>query len=397
MLSVEEAKKILMDAVPLPETGKMKVQDSLGYVLAADLLSPIDVPLFDQSAVDGYAICFDRNKLKGNVFTLTREIKAGDAPILKMKINTAVRIFTGAPVPSNANCVVMQEKVNVAEQQVEVIEEFLKEGSNIRRKGNQIRKGGAGLKKGITLSPAAIGFLNTIGCSIVKVFKKPRIGILVTGNELVKAGNKLKPGQIYESNSGTLESVLLQSGYKAGRKSHVKDEKKLVLSAVKKLLANNDVLIISGGISVGKYDFVKEVLAALKVKELFYKVAQKPGKPLFVGMKGRKIVFAVPGNPAAALVCYYQYILPTLDKLSGKENLGLEKVMMKSNTDYTGKGDRSLFLKSLIENGGVSILDGQDSDNLLSFSGANSLVYLPIENLEIRRGDAVEVFKFPSR
>lgn len=397
MLSVEEAKKILMDAVPLPETGKMKVQDSLGYVLAADLLSPIDVPLFDQSAVDGYAICFDRNRLKGNVFTLTREIKAGDAPILKMKINTAVRIFTGAPVPSNANCVVMQEKVNVAEQQVEVIEEFLKEGSNIRRKGNQIRKGGAGLKKGITLSPAAIGFLNTIGYSIVKVFKKPRIGILVTGNELVKAGNKLKPGQIYESNSETLESVLLQSGYKAGQKSHVKDEKKLVLSAVKKLLANNDVLIISGGISVGKYDFVKEVLAALKVKELFYKVAQKPGKPLFVGMKGRKIVFAVPGNPAAALVCYYQYILPTLDKLSGKENLGLEKVMMKSNTDYTGKGDRSLFLKSLIENGGVSILDGQDSDNLLSFTGANSLVYLPIENLEIRRGDAVEVFKFPSR
>lgn len=396
MLSVEEAKKILMDAVPLPETGKIKVQESLGYVLAADLLSPIDVPLFDQSAVDGYAICFDRNKLKGNVFPLTREVKAGDAPFSKMKINTAVRIFTGAPVPSNANCVVMQEKVNVAEQQVEIVEELLKEGSNIRRKGNQIRKRTTGLKKGTTLSPAAIGFLNTIGCALVKVFKKPRIGILVTGNELVKAGNKLMPGQIYESNTGTLESALLQSGYKTSKKNHVKDEKKMVLSAVKKLLASNDVLIIAGGISVGKYDFVKEVLAALKVNELFYKVAQKPGKPLFVGMKGRKMVFAVPGNPAAALVCYYQYILPTLDKLSGKENPGLKKEMMKSNTDYTGKGDRSLFLKSLVENGGVSILDGQDSDNLLSFSGANSLVYLPVENLEIRRGDAVEVFKFPS-
>ena len=126
MLSVEEAKKILMDAVPVPEVGKIKVQESLGYVLAADLLSPIDVPLFDQSAVDGYAICFDRNRLKGNVFPLTREVKAGDAPLSKMKINTAVRIFTGAPVPSNTSCVVMQEKVNVAEQHVEVIEEFLK-------------------------------------------------------------------------------------------------------------------------------------------------------------------------------------------------------------------------------------------------------------------------------
>ena len=396
MLSVEEAKKILMDVVPVPETGIIKVQESLGYVLAADVLSPIDVPLFDQSAVDGYAICFNRNSLTRNIFPLAHELKAGDPPLPKMKLNTAVRIFTGAPVPSNANCVVMQEKVIRVDQQVEVSKEFLKENSNIRRKGNQIKKGTIGLMKGTALSPAAIGFLNTIGCAVVKVFKKPRIGILVTGNELVKPGIKLKPGQIYESNSGTLGSALMQSGYIAGQKIQAKDEKKIVLSAVKKLLATNDVLIISGGISVGKYDFVKEVLATCNVNELFYKVAQKPGKPLFVGKKGMKLIFAVPGNPAAALVCYYQYILPALDKMSGKENPGLEKILLKSNTDYTGKGDRALFLKSVVENGGVSILDGQDSDNLLSFSRANSLVYLPIENLEIRRGDAVEVYKFPS-
>jgi molybdopterin molybdotransferase len=289
----------------------------------------------------------------------------------------------------------MQERTILRDGIVTIEEGFIKAGSNIRVKGNQLKKGDCGLQKGIVVSPAAIGFLCGIGCTEIKVFRKPKIGILTTGNELVTAGKKLKPGQIYESNQATLSAALMQSGYSVELKLKAKDKKELVKDAVKKILSACDVLIISGGISVGKYDFVKDVLTGLSVKELFYKVSQKPGKPLFVGKKGKQLIFAVPGNPAAALVCFYQYVLPALNKLSGFPDQKSSTQKLKSELMYSGNGDRSLFLKAIATQEKVRILDGQDSDNLQSFAKANALVYLPKDQLTISEGEIVDVFLFP--
>lgn len=395
MVTVEEAKSILMNSIPAPGIARQSVISSLGFVLAEDVISKYAIPLFSQSAVDGFAICMDLKDEPLLTFPVIGELKAGDPPIKRMKPNSAIRIFTGAPVPADTFCVVMQERTILRDGIVTIEEGFIKAGSNIRVKGNQLKKGDCGLQKGIVVSPAAIGFLCGIGCTEIKVFRKPKIGILTTGNELVTAGKKLKPGQIYESNQATLSAALMQSGYSVELKLKAKDKKELVKDAVKKILSACDVLIISGGISVGKYDFVKDVLTGLSVKELFYKVSQKPGKPLFVGKKGKQLIFAVPGNPAAALVCFYQYVLPALNKLSGFPDQKSSTQKLKSELMYSGKGDRSLFLKAIATQEKVRILDGQDSDNLQSFAKANALVYLPKDQLTISEGEIVDVFLFP--
>lgn len=395
MVTVEEAKSILMNAIPGPGIIRQSVINSLGYVLAEDVFSKNDLPLFSQSAVDGFALCMNSKVASRMTFPVAGELKAGDAPMKRMRPNSAIRIFTGAPVPTNAFCVVMQERTILNGGTVTIEPGVIKAESNIRFKGNQLRKGECGLQKGILISPAAIGFLCSIGCTEIKVFAKPKIGILTTGNELISAGKKRKPGQIYESNQATLSAALMQSGYSAKMKLKAKDNKERVKAAVKKILSACDVLIISGGISVGKYDFVNEVLSELGVKKMIYKISQKPGKPLFVGKKGKQFVFAVPGNPAAALVCFYQYVLPALNKLSGLPENESSILKLKSEMMYSGKGDRSLFLKAIVTREKVRILAGQDSDNLQSFAKANALVYLPLDKLQVRAGDDVDVFLIP--
>lgn len=396
MVSVEHAQELLRKTIPSLATVLVPVRKSSGFVLAEDVYSKVDVPLFDQSAVDGFAIC-DPTAEPGAEphFLLEGEIKAGDTPVRKMMKGSATRIFTGAAVPQNAFCVVMQEHAILRENKVVVPKEFLKENSHIRKKGNQLRKGQVGLKKGTLLTPAAIGFLSAIGLVKVKVFSKPSVGILTTGNELRKPGTKLKPGQIFESNSATLQAALEQFGFGAFKMKMAADDPTALKAVAGSLLKSCDVVIISGGISVGKYDFVKETLLKIGVKELFHKVSQKPGKPLFVGTKGKKIVFAVPGNPAAALVCFYEYIVPTLHQLSGQREAGLKKVSLPLRESFSGKGERSLFLKAKTEDGGVRLLEGQDSDNLQSFARANALVYLKAPDLEKRAGEIVEVHLIP--
>ncbi|HNP48145.1 MAG TPA: molybdopterin molybdotransferase MoeA [Bacteroidia bacterium] len=395
MISVEEAKRRLKSSLKKPVSVQRKVTDSCGYVLAEDIKTTVNLPLFDQSAVDGYAICCSGSVEGEILFSLQDEVKAGDSPIGRMKNNSAVRIFTGAAVPSNAMCVVMQENVTLKDGKIAVSSKYIQENANIRREGNQLKKGTTALNKGILLTPAAIGFLCSIGRTKVKVFKRPITGVLVTGNELISPGNKIKPGQIYESNLEMLCSALQQNGYEVSIKKRSRDTKAQVLQSLQKVMSDSDVAIISGGISVGKYDFVKEVMKELGVKELFYKVSQKPGKPFFVGWKGAKLIFAVPGNPAAALVCMYQYILPSLNAMSGQTLQGKESSRLKSLQAFQGKGERSLFLKANIQDDVVSILDGQDSDNLQSFARANALVYLPADHIQIREGEHVDVFTLP--
>lgn len=396
MVSVKEARERLLNSCrPLPRR-RMPVVNSLGYVLAQDVRSPVDSPAFNQSAVDGYAVYTDKPLTDEPMqFTITDELKAGDRPILFMKNNTAVRLFTGSAVPLNAMGVVMQEKVTVVDKTLHVPSEYMKAGANIRYRGTQIKKGETALGKKQILNPAAIGFLLSLGITDVIVYPKPVVTVLATGNELVEAGKKLQPGQIFESNTGMLQAALHQTGFHAVSIKTATDTKATIKSHLRSMLLKSEVMIVSGGISVGKYDLVKETLEALGVKELFYKVAQKPGKPLYAGKKGRCMVFAVPGNPAAALVCYYEYILPVLRRMSGLESITLKKEWLPLASAFTIKGDRDVFLKAMVHDGLVQIHDGQESNILKTFATSNALVYLPSGAHKLKSGDRVETHLLP--
>jgi molybdopterin molybdotransferase len=392
MITVEEAfKRIANHINSTTKSVKKLVINATGFVLSEDVYSPINMPPFRQSAMDGYAL-YLHNDVN---YTLVGEVKAGDGHHPIIKSGEAVRIFTGSAVPDTANTVIMQEKVTRDGDQLKVAH-TVSVNENIRPLGEQIQKGELALKKGTKLSPAAVGYLTTLGIAEVAVFSKPSIAIITTGDELINVGQPLDYGKIYESNSWMLQSALQSLNYNRITLKKVKDDYASTVTAIKKALSENDVVLISGGISVGDYDFVGKALAELEVEEVFYKVKQKPGKPLFFGKKDNTAVFALPGNPASALSCFYIYVYPTLQRLSGEKDFSLNRMIVKSAAKYFKKGDRAQFLKAYLKNGKASILEGQSSAMLHTFALANVLVYMPEDVNNILIGDPVEVFYLPT-
>jgi molybdopterin molybdotransferase len=391
MISVKQAIKIVeQDIVKTKAFKTLNLESAIGYFLFKDIVSPINMPPFHQSAMDGYAISLHNQ----TNYKVIDEVKAGDNHIPILKKGEAVRIFTGAPVPETANAVLMQEKVEVENKTI-TITSPISINQNIRPLGEQIKTGETALKKGTKLTPAAIGFLASLGISEIPVYKKPSIAIVVTGNELAQAGETLAYGQIYESNAIMLSTALKNLGYNQIKIHKVNDDYQKTLHLLDDVISKNDVVLISGGISVGDYDFVGKALQELKVEELFYKVKQKPGKPLFFGKKGIKIIFALPGNPAAALSCFYVYVQIALQKFSGNSNFSLTKIKAVSKSNYTKKVDRSQFLKANYRNGNVEILEGQNSSMLHTFALANAFVFVPETTFDIKINDSVEVILLP--
>ncbi|HMC01961.1 MAG TPA: gephyrin-like molybdotransferase Glp [Flavobacteriaceae bacterium] len=391
MISVDKALNILNNNIsPLKKIEKKTLTHSCGYVLSENIISPINMPPFAQSAMDGYAVNLHEKLL----YTIIDEIKAGDHHQPKLKKGEAVRIFTGSPVPETVNAIVIQEKVVVNNKTIK-IDEAINPGANIRNFGEQVKKGNIALKKGVKLTPASIGFLTSLGITEVNVFCKPTVAIVITGNELIEAGQQLSYGKIYESNSAMLKAVLERFGYNKVSIHKVDDNFENTFNKLNEVINNYDLVLVSGGISVGDYDFVGSALQKLNVETLFYKVNQKPGKPLFFGKKENTYVFALPGNPAASLTCFYIYVLTALQIMSGHLEFSLNKVIASSGSNFKKSGHRSQFLKAIYKNGTVKILEGQNSSMLHTFAISNALVYLPEDQNEIKVKDKVETILLP--
>ena len=384
MIQVEEALSIIAENSTNMPVQKIQVSKSLGYILAETVYSPIAMPPFRQSAMDGYAFIHSEK----HQYDVVGIVQAGDHSKIKLNENEAVRIFTGAHVPDNADTVIMQEHVMATESSI-LITRMPERFTNVRNKGEQIGKEEVVFKANTLITPAAIGFLACLGITEVEVYQKPKVAILVTGNELVKPGKKLSKGKIYESNSVMLQAALQTIGVKKTKVYKVKDNLKATKKALKEILKKYDIVLISGGISVGDYDFVKEALLENGVQELFYKINQKPGKPMFFGSKNDTLVFALPGNPASSLTNFYIYVYPAIKNRMGFSDIHLKKMLRKLNENVTNTTGKTLFLKALYDETHVTVLDGQSSAMLNTFAIANSLLVVPNDVESLKKGQLV--------
>ena len=391
MISVKKAISIIESKSIKLSKEKIDLPNSLGYSLAEDVISKINMPPFDQSAMDGYAIAMHKN----SEYKLIGKIKAGQNSSLKLHPGECARIFTGAKVPPGSDCVVKQEITDITKENTIYIKDSISKFDNIRFKGEQIKIGQKAIKKGTYINTGTIGFAATLGKAELSVYSKPKVKIIATGSELISPGTKLTEGSIYESNTFTLKAALNTSNFNSISIEKVEDNYENTKNKIQNAINDNDVILITGGISVGEYDFVKEILAEIGVNEGFYKIKQKPGKPMFFGYKKEKLIFALPGNPASALTCFYSYVLPALNFMSGRSDYQLEKRVLTLQSSYKKNIKMTHFLKGLAINDGVSILKKQSSAMLSPFINGNCLIIFEENREQWKAGDKVEALILP--
>ena len=387
MISVAEAKKIIAGNILILPKAILPLVDAMQLKLASAIYSPADSPAFPQSSMDGYAFTYSDWQAKKKL-SVDGEMQAGSKAAFSIATGQAVRIFTGAPLPTGADTVIMQEKVTVINNELHINDETLQPGNSVRAKGSAIKAGELALAKDSLLSPGAIGFLAGMGISKVTVFARPSVSIIVTGKELQQPGIDLAYGEVYESNSFSLKAVLNQLQIRDIKIYSADDELELVKQVLNEALANSNMVLLTGGVSVGDYDFVVQAAAACGVTKLFHKIKQRPGKPLYFGKKENKLVFGLPGNPSSVLTCFYEYVLPALQS-------GLMALHIPLAKSFQKPAGLTHFLKGWYDGKTVMPLDAQESYQMSSFAKANCLIKVDEEITVCKEGELTEIHLLP--
>ena len=393
MISFNEAFKKVLDQAKILGYEKLPVDESLGYVLAEDIVSEYDIPHFNKSAMDGYAVRYDDLKYIPVKLKCIDIIRTGQ--VFKKTVNKGecVKIMTGSLMPEGTDSVVMVEHTETAHKNKGLIKIFKKVdyGENVCLKGEDIKKGRTVLKKGALIRGPEVSIISSLGMSIVRVYKKPTVAVLSTGDEIIEPGKSLVHGKIYNSNGHMFLSLFKEMGIKARYLGIVKDEEKKLKKAVMNGL-KSDILLLSGGVSMGDYDLVPGVLKKCGVKKVFHKVRMKPGKPLFFGVRNNRLVFGIPGNPVPAYLIYFIFIKPVVDKLMGKKLcLNVTKGIMKK--DYRRKPGRKHFVPVLYKNDGsvYPVENYHGSADISSLTRANGFMVMPASAGFIKKGQDVEL------
>lgn len=390
-ISVSEAKARLKNHIPTGSKQLCPIQLSNGKVLANNIIAPMDVPSFDNSAMDGFAIAWED---AGETREVVGLVAAGDSELKSLQKGVASRIFTGAPIPPGADTVIQQEKILRTGNQIQFERKDFRQGASVRLRGAQCKQGDEILKAGSLINPGTIALLASLGIAEVEVFDLPKIALVVTGNELREVGQELNSGQIYNSSGPAIQAYLATIGVKDVQIFHAEDDFEKVILTIKEALKVSDFLLLTGGISVGDFDFVKDGLSENDVEEIFYKISQRPGKPLFAGKKEGKVVFALPGNPASVLTCFLNYVKPSILQWAGHSDPWKPSLVLPLADLFTKSVNLTLFLKAKIENGKVKILPGQESFNLLSFGQADGLAEIPMETEFLEAGMLVSFYSW---
>jgi molybdopterin molybdotransferase len=389
--------KILVQSKPIkPQT--IGLEAALGYVLAEDVRAKSELPRFDSSAVDGYAVlasdCMYASeepvtlKLVGTAF-------AGNVSKDKLRSGNAIRILTGAVVPTGTDAVVMQEETVLIGNQV-LIKQSIETGQNIRRCGEEFAKDDLILSKGTMITPSVIALLITGGYLKVHVYRKPRIAILVTGDEVRTVGQKLSKGAVYDSNSPGLDAALRAIGITPIKKTILKDQPTVIRQALVRALDQADIVLTTGGVSVGDRDYVRPTLDTIGVKCIYWSVAMKPGKPNYFGVYGKKLVFGLPGNPVSVMLSFFLLVKPGILKMMGlQESHPYQFTAILGSSIKKQKG-RMEFVRAQLErkdNGKLIAkpLQGRDSHMLGSLAKANSVIHFPKDATKMEKGEKVNL------
>jgi len=397
-ISIQEAKEILLNEYVDTQLIELSILDSLDHVLAEDIESDMDMPPFDRSPLDGYAYKSEDSKYATKdspaVLEVIDNVQAGYVSNKKIENGQAIRIMTGAKIPEGADVVIRYEDTEFTDKEVRIFK-FLKPHSNIVKMGEDMKIGDLVLQKGMTIGPAEIGILASLGRSRVKVYSKPRVAILASGDELTAIDKSLNEGKIRNSNSYAIAAQVKKLGGEAVMLGICKDNTEDVKSELNSALKWADLIITTGGASVGDADITKEAFKAAGADILFWKVNMKPGSPIIAAKYKNKFLFGLSGNPAAAYITFEIFVRLVLLRLMGKKNYDLMEVSSILESDFNKVSSQNRYVRAFTykkEGKYYTILpDKHSSGDLSSLSGRNSLFFVPGGFPPYKKGDEIKV------
>jgi molybdopterin molybdotransferase len=399
MIRVEEALQLVEEHARALAPRRVALGDAPGLVLAEDVTSDINSPPYDKALMDGYAVIASDRQSERQVL---EEVAAGDVPRRPVTPGMATRIMTGAPLPEGADAVVPVEQTEMSDEVVVRLHDVeMQSGQNVMRMGTSLRAGDVVLRAGAVLRPIETAILAEIGHGIVTVWPRPRVAVLPTGNELVQVGERPARGQIRNSNGPMLVAAAQRAKADANELPIARDDRDALRALVDEGL-EADVLLLSGGVSAGRFDLVPEVMAELGVEQVFHKIALRPGKPLWFGVREsgerRTLVFGLPGNPVSGFVCFELFVRPALAVLGGRGFEAARAVAARLAHDFAHKGGRAACLPAMVEPAStrgempiVAILRWHGSADMATLAKANGLVCLPVEAMLLEAGTSIDV------
>jgi molybdopterin molybdotransferase len=394
MVSVQEATSIILSNLFQPKTSKVSLNECLGKILAEPIVADRDFPPFDRATMDGIALAFDSYQ-KGVANFRIESVQAAGEHRKKLKSDVAcIEIMTGAMLPEGTDTIVPYEQIEIKNDHATINSKQVAKGQNIHLQGSDAKKDHLLLETGTVISPAEVALLASIGKTSVSVVSAPKIVIISTGNELVDIEQTPAPHQIRKSNSYALQATLAELGIDSAL-LHLADDQDQIKTEIKQALLDFDVLLLSGGVSKGKFDFVPSALESLGVHKLFHQVSQKPGKPMWVGKVGNKFVFALPGNPVSTFLCFHRYVKPWLLLSMGTQPNTSKAILSK---DFSFKGDLTYFLQVKLANVDGRLMAnpivGGGSGDFVNLRDVDGFLELPSNKSEFSSGETFDYLAF---
>jgi len=400
MLELEEALQRVLSAVRPLDAEEVSIHEAAGRVTADSPVSPVNLPLFDNSAMDGYAVrAADLTRANPDhpvALRLDGKIAAGEVFQGTVEAGACVRLFTGSPLPNGANAVVAQEDTRPEASRPDQVWflDTVKPWDNVRLQGEDVRNGAKIAEAGCRLTPGQVALLAAVGISKIKAARRPRVALLATGSELIENDQPLSPGKIYESNRLMLAALMKRACAIPKIFPLVPDTMEATQAALETALAECDAVVTSGGVSVGEYDFVKAAFEKLGGELAFWKISIKPGKPFAFGHAKGKFLFGLPGNPVSALVAFLLLVRPALARMQAATETHLPKSTGRLTEALANRGDRRHFMRVVVDDAGrVASAGMQASHHLSSLARSNGLVEVP-PRTTLPAGAAVTVLRW---